>query len=64
MLCDNISVIALSSNPMFHSRVKHIEIDYHFIRERVIKGDLVVHHVSSKAQFVDILTKGLSMSLF
>ncbi|KAM1803984.1 hypothetical protein ACFX12_029903 [Malus domestica] len=60
LFCDNISAIALSSNPVFHSRVKHIEIDYHFIRERVIKGDLAV----SKEQFVDILTKGLSTSLF
>lgn len=34
--CDNISAIALSSNPVFHSKVKHIEIDYHFVRERVI----------------------------
>lgn len=64
LLCDNISAIALSSNPVFHSRVKHIEIDYHFVRERVIRGDLDVQHVSSKEQFADILTKGLSNSLF
>ncbi|RXH96926.1 hypothetical protein DVH24_035594 [Malus domestica] len=62
--CDNISAIALSSNPVFHSRVKHIEIDYHFARERVIRGDLNVQHVSSKEQFADISTKGLSISLF
>ncbi|KAM1784958.1 hypothetical protein ACFX12_037917 [Malus domestica] len=64
LFCDNISAIALSSNPVFHSRVKHIEIDYHFVRERVIRGDLAVQHVSSKEQFADILTKGLSISLF
>ncbi|KAM2045335.1 hypothetical protein ACFX1T_009542 [Malus domestica] len=62
--CDNISAIALSSDPVFHSRVKHIEIDYHFVRERVIRGDLSVQHVYSKKQFADILTKGLSISLF
>ncbi|KAM1246265.1 hypothetical protein ACFX2J_042353 [Malus domestica] len=62
--CDNISAIALSSNPVFHSRVKHIEIDYHFVRERVIRGDLNVCHVSSKEQFADILTKGLAAPLF
>ncbi|TQE01264.1 hypothetical protein C1H46_013171 [Malus baccata] len=64
LYCDNISGIALSSNPVFHSRVKHIEIDYHFVRERVIRGDLHVLHVSSKEQFADILTKGLSAPLF
>ncbi|CAN6676712.1 unnamed protein product [Malus baccata var. baccata] len=64
LYCDNISAIALSSNPVFHSRVKHIEIDYHFVRERVIRGDLHVLHVSSKEQFADILTKGLSAPLF
>jgi len=62
--CDNISVISLASNPVFHSRMKHLQIDYHFVRERVIKGDLLVQHVSSADQFADILTKGLSISLF
>ncbi|CAN6694260.1 unnamed protein product [Malus baccata var. baccata] len=64
LYCDSISAIALSSNPVFHSRVKHLEIDYHFVRERVIRGDLHVQHVSSKEQCADILTKGLSNSLF
>ena len=62
--CDNISAIALSSNPVFHSRMKHLQIDYHFVRERVIRGDLLVQHVSSAEQFADILTKGLSIPLF
>jgi hypothetical protein len=62
--CDNISAISLGSNPVFHSRMKHLQIDYHFVRERVIKGDLLVQHVSSTDQFADILTKGLSSPLF
>jgi hypothetical protein len=62
--CDNISPISLASNPVFHSRMKHLQIDYHFVRERVIKGDLLVQHVSSADQFADILTKGLSSRLF
>lgn len=33
--CDNMSAIALSANPMFHSRIKHVDIDYHFVRERM-----------------------------
>jgi hypothetical protein len=44
--------------------MKHLQIDYHFVRERVIKGDLLVQHVSSADQFADILTKGLSSPLF
>jgi hypothetical protein len=44
--------------------MKHLQIDYHFVRERVIMGDLLVQHVSSNDQFADILTKGLSISLF
>ncbi|CAL2240203.1 unnamed protein product [Prunus armeniaca] len=44
--------------------MKHLEIDYHFVREKVIRGDLLVQHVSSADQFVDILTKGLSTHLF
>ncbi|KAJ6918083.1 hypothetical protein NC651_012338 [Populus alba x Populus x berolinensis] len=62
--CDNISAISLASNPVFHSRMKHLQIDYHFVRERVIKGDLLVQHVSSADQFADILTKDLSTPLF
>ncbi|BBH09384.1 transposable element gene [Prunus dulcis] len=62
--CDNISAIALSSNPGFHSRLKHLQINYYFVREQVIRGDLLVQHVSSANQFADILTKGLSILLF
>ncbi|KAJ7006845.1 hypothetical protein NC653_006029 [Populus alba x Populus x berolinensis] len=43
----NISAISLASNPVFHSRMKHLQIDYHFVRERVITDDLLVQHVSS-----------------
>ena len=62
--CDNVSAIALSTNPVFHAKSKHIEIDYHFVRERVTRGDLQIQHVSSSDQYIDILTKGLSTSLF
>ena len=44
--------------------MKHLQIDYHFVRERVVKGDLLVQHVSSADQFANILTKGLSTPLF
>ena len=40
LYCDNMSSIKLSSNPVFHARTKHIEVDYHFIREKVIAGEI------------------------
>ena len=64
LYCDNLSAIALSFNPVNHQRTKHIEIDVHFVRERVAANQLIVQFVSSQEQFADILTKGLSSPLF
>lgn len=57
--CDNISAISLASNPVFHARTKHIEVDYHFVRERVLRKDLDIRFVSTQEQVADIFTKGL-----
>ena len=46
--CDNIEALALASNPIFHARTKHVEIDYHFIREKVVNKDILVKHISTK----------------
>ena len=62
--CDNIGATQLSSNPVFHSRMKHVAIDFHFIRQRVQSGNLRVSHVSSQDQLADVLTKSLSRSQF
>ncbi|XP_028944648.1 uncharacterized mitochondrial protein AtMg00810-like [Malus domestica] len=64
LFCDNLSAIALTCNPIQHQRTKHIEVDVHFVRERVAAQQLQVHFVSSTEQFADILTKGLSAPLF
>lgn len=64
LFCDNMSAIALSCNPVLHQRTKHIEVDIHFVRERVTKKLLQVQFVTSSDQFADILTKGLSAPLF
>ena len=56
---DNTSAIALMKNPVFHGRSKHIDTKYHFIRECVEKGEIVVEFVRSEDQRADALTKAL-----
>jgi hypothetical protein len=62
--CDNISAVYMTSNPVQHQRTKHIEIDLHFVRERVALGDLRVLHVPTTSQYADMFTKGLPSSVF
>ncbi len=57
--CDNISSILLANNPIYHVRTKHIEVHYHFIREKVLVKEIDLIHVSTKNQVVDIFTKAL-----
>ncbi|GKV30743.1 hypothetical protein SLEP1_g39523 [Rubroshorea leprosula] len=59
ILCDNIGATYLSSNLVFHSWMKHIAIDLHFVRELVDRKVLHVSHISSHDQLADALTKAL-----
>ena len=61
---DNTSAIAITENPVQHSRTKHIDIKYHFIREHVMNGTVEVHFVPSEKQLADIFTKPLDESTF
>jgi hypothetical protein len=57
--CDNISSILLVNNLVYHVRTKHIEVHYHFIREKVLTKEIDLIHVSTKNQVADIFTKAL-----
>lgn len=55
-----ISAIALALNPIFHAhQTKHIEVDYHFIRERIFRKAIDVNHVATTNQVANVFTKGL-----
>ncbi|XP_011016404.1 PREDICTED: uncharacterized protein LOC105119910 [Populus euphratica] len=60
LLCDNLGATQLSFNPVQHSRMKHIQIDIHFVRDLVAKNILNVQHVHITDQLADLLTKPLS----
>ena len=62
--CDNLSATYLTTTPIFHSRSKHLEIDFHFVRDKVQQKELQVRYLSIHDQLADILTKPLSKSKF
>ena len=62
--CDNSSAIALSNNYVFHKRTKHIDAKFHYIRELVNDGEIVLQHCRTEEQFADILTKPLGQKTF
>lgn len=61
---DNKSAIDLAKNPVFHGRSKHIDIRYHFIRECVERGEIVIQHISTNEQRADVLTKAMATVKF
>ncbi|CAN1266351.1 Retrovirus-related Pol polyprotein from transposon RE2 [Linum perenne] len=62
--CDNVGATYLTKNPVFHSRSKHLEIDFHFVRERVAAKQLHIAYISTKDQIADTLTKSLPAPRF
>ncbi|GJS30177.1 hypothetical protein Tco_0490797 [Tanacetum coccineum] len=64
IFCDNTSAIAISNNPILHSRTKHIDIRYHLIIDHVLKGDIELHFIPTQYQHVDIFTKPMDDPTF
>ncbi|GJY55021.1 copia protein [Tanacetum coccineum] len=62
--CDSKSAIAISCNPVQHSRTKHINIRYHFIKEHVEKGTIELYFVGTEYQLADLFTKALPKERF
>nr|GEY62656.1 RNA-directed DNA polymerase, eukaryota, reverse transcriptase zinc-binding domain protein [Tanacetum cinerariifolium] len=64
MYCDSKAAIAISCNPVQHSRTKHIDVIYHFIKEKVEKGIVELFFVGTEYQLADLFTKALPVERF
>lgn len=62
--CDNIFILPLCSNLVFHTRIKHLDTSFLFVCEWVQKGDLQVEYLAITDQVADMLTKGLHSPSF
>jgi hypothetical protein len=64
LMCDSSSAICLAQNPVFHGRAKHIKLRYHFFRDHIEKGDIVMKYIDTERQITDIFTKPLDATHF
>ncbi|KAK4283059.1 hypothetical protein QN277_000058 [Acacia crassicarpa] len=64
LYCDNKAALSMALNPVKHSRTKHVNVDRHFIKEKVEDGIICLSYIPTKLQLADILTKGLLEDIF
>jgi hypothetical protein len=64
LMCDNTSALSVTKTPIFHKRMRHLEMRHHFLRVHVKKGDIDIRYIDTEGQLTDIFTKPLDSSLF
>ena len=64
VFCDNKAAIAIAHNPVLHDRTKHVEVDKHFIKEKLEEGLICMPYIPTEEQVADILIKGLPKKHF
>jgi hypothetical protein len=64
LMCDNSSAISVAKNPVFHKKMRHVEMRHHFLRDHVENWDIKMRYIDTERQLTNIFTKPLDSSRF